>query len=511
MTQKFFNIHYTFIIILSYFFIPTLAVSQVISVDKISNIGSPINTMSDDFSPSLTADEKIIVFNSKRENSRYQDLYISYFNNDGWSNPEPLTALNSLYNDETPYITLDGAFIFFSSDRDGSYEMPANSYGQIKVSYDLYVSKNVNGKWANPIKIPGTVNGVHHERSPSLSMDSNTLYYTTWPFGDISKAKIMSAKYVNGEFINSTPMPSPINMNTQDIGLIPSLDGKGFYFSSSRPGGYGGWDLYYINYQNGKFGKTVNLGPEINSEYNETHLSIINESLYFCSNRQNGYGLYDIYSSNITKDDLALNFFVRDKKTQKPSSVQMHISTRIKESEDKSVTYEIKKQTDTNGEAIVEYQPQAKKLDVFISEDGYLPLFKSIDIPETKGETQLLELVPIEKEASFEIHAIHFDFESSRIKPESFPYLNALVEYLRKNPTLRFEIIGHTDLHGSHKFNNKLSMRRAQAVTNYLVARGLDGNRFIVRGAGKTKPLIPKLGAGYDEKNRRTEFKLLNK
>ena len=163
------------------------------------------------------------------------------------------------------------------------------------------------------------------------------------------------------------------------------------------------------------------------------------------------------------------------------------------------------------GKAIVKHKPQVSKLDFIINEKGYLPLFKSIDIPSLKGKPKILELIPIEEEASFDIHEIYFDFESAKIKPESYPYLNALADYLKRNPSMKFEIIGHTDLHGTHEFNNKLSLARANSVKNYLIARGLDKNRFTVKGAGKTQPKVPEIGPGFDEMNRRTEFKLKEK
>ncbi len=500
----------TFLVLLFGFSIITSIFSLEDSQTKVKNIGLPINTQYDEFAPSFTADGKTMVFNSKRH-GKYPDIYISYYRDRKWTEPVLMHELNSPYSDESPYITPDGSFIFFSSNRDGSYEMPRDALGRIRVSFDLYVSKNSNGRWERPIKVPGTVNTIHHERSPSLSLDSKTLFYSNWPFGDIKKSRIMKADYYNGDFVNPDALPEPVNVGAQEVGIVPSLDGKGYYFSSMRPGGYGGSDIYYVSYKNGSFGTPVNLGLEINSSANEIYLSLIGKTLYFCSNRDGGYGLFDIYTSGIPEDperQRQIEIIVKDKKTKKPMSVELNISTKIKESENQTVTYELKKRTDKKGKATVKHKPQVSKLDVIINEKGYLPLFKAIDIPSLKGKPEILELVPIEEEASFDIHEIHFDFESAKIKPESYPYLNALADYLKHNPSLKFEIIGHTDLHGTHEFNYELSLDRANSVKNYLIARGLDKNRFTVKGAGKKQPKVPKMGPGFDEKNRRTEFKL---
>jgi outer membrane protein OmpA-like peptidoglycan-associated protein len=183
----------------------------------------------------------------------------------------------------------------------------------------------------------------------------------------------------------------------------------------------------------------------------------------------------------------------------------------VEKGEGETVTHQIRKRTGENGEAVVQYNPEVKDLDISVTEKGYLPLFRTIDIPAAGDKPQVLELVPLEKEASFEIHSIHFDFESAKLRPESYPYLNSLAEYLKGNSTLRFEIIGHTDLHGSDDFNDRLSLDRAQSVKNYLVKRGLDEARFSVRGAGKRQPVSPKAGSPHDEMNRRTEFRLMGK
>ena len=239
-------------------------------------------------------------------------------------------------------------------------------------------------------------------------------------------------------------------------------------------------------------------------------ISLIGDSIFFCSNRSGGLGSYDVYTSKISVKDYKLRITVRDKKTKKPMQVELDISTRIME-DDKLNTYSVKKKTDGNGKAVLKYQPEVKDLDIAVDEEGYLPFYEKINIPSLEGESLLLELVPVEKEASFDIHSIYFDFESAKIKPESYPYLDALAEYMKKHPSIKFEIIGHTDLHGTHKFNDKLSLDRAVSVKNYLTEKGINSSRLTVKGAGKRKPVVPQIGPEFDEKNRRTEFRVLEK
>ena len=379
------------------------------------NLGSPVNSEKNDFAPTVSPDGSFMIFNSNR-NGAYQDLFISFFKDGSWSDPEPLAGLNSPYNDETPFLSADGAILLFSSDRDGSIEMPKNNRNQIRVSFDLYRSKRTDSGWSPPGPVPGQVNTMYHEKTPSLSRDGKTLYYCMWPFGDMNKTVLMKAEYRNGGFIKPKKMDAPFNTGYQDVALFPAEDLNGFFFASNRPDSMGMFDIYFVSYKNGSFGKPENLGNKVNSPASEIYMSRADQRYFICSNREGGLGQFDIYSA------FAFN-----------------------------------------------------------------------------------------KEASFETRAIHFDFDKAVIKEESFPYLDALYKFLKEHSGMNMEIVGHTDLHGTDEYNNQLSLKRAEAVKNHLIEKGLVPKRFKIYGAGKSQPVVNQIGKGFDELNRRTEFKMIKK
>ena len=179
--------------------------------DPPQNLGTPVNSEKNDFAPTLSPDGSYMIFNSNR-NGAYQDLFISYYKDGAWQTPKPLTRLNSPYNDESPFLSFDGTTLLFSSDRDGSCELPRDESGTVRVSFDLYRSRLVNGEWTVPERLPGQVNTAAHEKSPSLSRDGKTLYYCMWPFGDIARATLMTAAYRGEEegFCDPKPMPAPL-------------------------------------------------------------------------------------------------------------------------------------------------------------------------------------------------------------------------------------------------------------------------------------------------------------
>ena len=104
---------------------------------------------------------------------------------------------------------------------------------------------------------------------------------------------------------------------------------------------------------------------------------------------------------------------------------------------------------------------------------------------------------------------IFFDSCKANLKDESLAELNKLYEFLIQNPSIAVEISGHTDDVGSEDYNMTLSDQRAQAVTDFLVAKGIDSNRLQHKGYGFTKPLTTNQTQEGRAKNRRTEIKVI--
>lgn len=111
----------------------------------------------------------------------------------------------------------------------------------------------------------------------------------------------------------------------------------------------------------------------------------------------------------------------------------------------------------------------------------------------------------------FEIGIIHFDYNKATIKPESERTIRALAELMEAQPRLKIEVQGHTDAIGTEEYNQKLSEERASAVRDALVSFGVDPKRLRSRGFGMSMPKASNDTEEGRQKNRRTEFVVLQR
>lgn len=148
---------------------------------------------------------------------------------------------------------------------------------------------------------------------------------------------------------------------------------------------------------------------------------------------------------------------------------------------------------------------------ITIAAPGYLHKTDTLWILNNKRRviTRDHYLEPIEVGTSVVLHHVYFYFGNTTLKPESFPELDAVVDFFRNNPGIRCEIGGHTDDEGAEDYNLMLSEGRAKAVMVYLVQKGIDAAQVTAKGYGEAKPIDPGITKAAKARNRRVEFVVL--
>jgi OOP family OmpA-OmpF porin len=139
---------------------------------------------------------------------------------------------------------------------------------------------------------------------------------------------------------------------------------------------------------------------------------------------------------------------------------------------------------------------------------GQIDTLLSQRIPK-EVEKQVVAVTPCVGSGNWKLYGINFEFNKSRLLPESYPILEHAVQTLKENPDMKVEIQGYCDYIGSVEYNIKLSERRANTVRDYLVKNGIDGGRLTTHGFGKSNPVGDNHTVIGRAQNRRIEFKIL--
>ncbi|MCC8427003.1 OmpA family protein [Mucilaginibacter sp. UR6-11] len=470
------------------------------------NMGPNINTANDEYSPVSTADDKTIIYT--RQIALNEDFYQSTKVNNEWQKAVYLSdKINTPnYNEGSESVSQDGKFLFFTG-----CNRP-DGRGRC----DIYVAQKKGDDWGRPFDLSPPVNTGGWESQPSISADGRTLYFVSNRKGgyggyDIWKSTLGPKGW--GEPENLGP-----NINTSFNEQSPFIhpDDSTLYFCSNGWPGMGNQDLFVSRLsKDGKWQIPKNLGYPINTNGDESGLSLTANGSYafFSSNKLDGYGGFDIYTFELPLElrprmVTYVKGFVSDAKTRQP----LESAVEILALDDNRAVYQDYSSAD-RGDFLATIAA-GKNYGLNISKPGYLFYSENFSlVGHTSGNpfniTVLLE--PIEVGNKVILKNIFFDTNKYDLERESRAELQKLIEFLALNPTVHIEISGHTDNVGNDELNQKLSENRAKSVYNYLLSGKVDPARLVYKGYGKTQPIAPNITDEDRAKNRRTEFKITAK
>lgn len=411
---------------------------------------------------------------------------------------------------------------------------------------DLYWTRmSSDSTWEEAKNFGRPLNSGQHDASGALSKN-DVIYYTRWNDEDKSEQHIYLARMVDLKFYDAFKLPESVNIaGYRSINPFVSTDGKTLYFSSDRPGGEGGMDLWTIELdETGNVtGQAVNLGRPINSELDEVSpfFHEVSSVLFFSSNGHNSTGGLDIYKApfdkesevystpenmgfpiNSSKDDayiiwdamMRYGYFSSDRQdcenghcydiyTVRNEPIRIFLEGYAYDDDTKGVLPDTKLvfkdiesvfepfeiATDENGFYRKELD---KNQEIFVkaTKPSYFADAATVNTKPITVSTTLLQdfyLNPIPKE-EIEIDGIEYDLNSAKLRPSSTEVLDELYDFLILNDNLIVEINSHTDARGTQKYNQALSERRAESCVQYLIGRGISKDRMNAVGYGELQP-----------------------
>lgn len=519
----------------------------------VDNLGDSINTAYPEFSPVISADNRVLFFTSRRPDSygdktdasgyHYEDIYYSKREYGGdWQESENIQQpINTNSHDATVGLAPDGKSLL-------TYKGISAKNG------DIFITREKeDGTWEEPKSIGKNINTKYHESCATLSFDEKTLFFVSDQPGGLGMHDIYVAYWdeEKQEWGKPQNLGPTVNTEFEEKGAFYHSGNKTLYFSSDGHNNMGGLDIFKTTYdeETGKWSEPVNLGYPINTPDDDIYFVVTGNEryAYYSSVREGGYGEKDIYlitflgekkepllaSSELLETDFAsteeivmvdefekpkLVFFkgiVKDGKTKQGIPATVTVTNES--------TGEIVTEMTSNPDGSFEIPLEAGNNYTFTaSGKKYTVQAKTIETSKKDAGSEKnveLELFAPTTGTEFTLNNIYYDFDKTDLKNASIVELDKLVLIMKENPGMVIQLTGHTDRRGPSSYNQKLSKKRAEAVKEYLVNKGISADRIMTDGKGETDPAVS--GSEIDSmeskeekeaahaKNRRTVVKIV--
>ncbi len=476
------------------------------------NLGDSVNSELNEYWPSLSVDEQQLMFtvmlpqdSDLKATSLQEDFYLSKRSGNHWTKRVNAgSPLNTMDNEGAHSVTADGRMLFFTACN------RRDGMGQC----DIYTSILENGNWSKPVNLGPPVNSRYSDKHPTVSADGRVIYFTSSRPGGKGSYDIWKSEWKGDSW--SAPVNLGDSVNTIGIEQSPFLhpDQQSLYFSSTGWQGMGQGDLFFTRRSPEEgWSKPVNLGYPINTYSDEIGLSVNarGNRAYFASDRV-GKNNTDIFTFELPMEvrPVLVSYLtgrVYDKRNMKGVSALVQlIDLETEEVVVESPSFP------TEGDYLVTL-PTDRDYALNVAADGYL--FYSAHFAfrgEHSHKDPFRRDIPLERVevgSSVVLNNIFFDSDSHVLLTGSMAELNRVFIFMEENPDLAVEIAGHTDSTGSAKHNQDLSQKRAEAVVEYLFSKGIETDRLISTGYGDRKPV----GSNDIEEgraiNRRTELTII--
>lgn len=412
---------------------------------------------------------------------------------------------------------------------------------------DLYYSVREDTIWLRPVNFGRPVNTSLHEGAAVFTPEE-VMLFTRWSDNKRNEAFIYMARTRGGRFFEAMKVSTNVNRpgyKTQQPYV--TSDGRHLFFSSNRPGGKGGFDIWMAPIdENGFIGEASNLGETINTVGDEVtpFFHALSSTLYFSSNGHTGLGGLDVFKSALNVDDSIYKVPVNLKQpinsekddayyiTDRLGATGFLASDRkdcagghcynIYSYVNEGLTFDVdghvydNQTNDPVASALVtirDVHDGEEPFYVVTDAEGYYrsdlkanseyflkaqksKFFGRSASAITKGLTDskhfeidfYLDKIP---DGDIEIEGVEYDFNKATLRPKSMEILDKIIDLLNVNDNIKIELSSHTDSRGNDNYNLRLSQARAQSCVDYMISKGIDKDRLIAIGYGETRPIIP--------------------
>ena len=392
--------------------------------------------------------------------------------------------VNTIYNETNPVLSpVSKNMLYFSSDRDISTGGKRNESGLKddvvgKYFADMYAIEIKDGNWSPVYPFNSLQNSPRHEIIQDISADGKVLYFIK--SNDLITG-ILYADSIDSGRAFPKQVESPIIAEKGDRDVYIFND-KYYFFASRRMGGFGGYDLY-VTYKVDDFWiEPLNLGPKVNTAFDEVSpfMSDGGAELFFSSNRPSGMGGFDIYQISFGFE--SGDWTVAENMGTPINSPGNDLYFRL--SDDGSQAFLSSDRVESIGgyDLYVAYLKSAVEDQQMISE---APVFLDEGL---KGIATEVRRENIQKR-SIILRPLFYSGDEDVMTLENKNTLNTIIDILKIYPRLNIRVSGNTSPEGDQDLSLFFTMKRVEMIRDHLVENGISAQRIVLESLGSVFPI----------------------
>ncbi len=397
------------------------------------------------------------------------------------------------FADEEAYVENAGAIINTQFDEYGVKNSPTiidkvyfnsnRTATSIPVHPDIYSAALINGNWTDPSPLPSYINTSAANEVSGFSADGQILYYLT---ASKNGKKIVTDTF-SGEDgkVYSGVFSGPLDPSMEG-GDVTFFNDSICLFSSNKAGGFGGYDVY-ISVLSGKNWSTPsNLGPGINSFYNERFpfLTRDGQTIFYSSDQLESMGGYDIFKSVFDPETLKWSIPVNLGFPINSSLDDTHIAL----APDGMTAFMSSNRKEGHGGFDL-YRVFFKQAVQSHQQISFLPTFYQTMLLRGTGiPSEVLADRPMEVKEYFLSH-LFIDENGDILTPQNTKKLDLLANLLLIYPQIKAELSSFELPTNQRTFNLYFSIKKVEKAADYLIRKGVAANRLLLKGYGSSFPL----------------------
>ncbi len=459
----------------------------------------------------VNEDGKLFLFSPKKGG----DIYFSEPSGDQWTAPQEFDSkITSTHLESHFFINEHEDRIIFATKTKKNGTDLYQSYRDAQ-----------SGKWSKPAPFAEAINSLDDEDSPYLSPDEKTLYFSSTGHNSIGGYDVFKSTFdtVKLQWTKPQNLGFPINTPDDEIHFKMNSNNNSGYFSSNRLHTKGDYDIYFfweiqkVNIEGRIFDATAKA-PITDARIRFTPSQYTDEHFQSELTASGGYG------TEIIADEIYFVEIIRNHEVLFSEEFEIHETgglntTYIKDFVFNKPANYIPEVVETASNSSVS-EPAKQKATVALQESNLEPEETKVALKPSRTKlvaTSKKEAKKVEQVANYKLgrklmsENIYFGFGTASLLRTNVPIMEKVKNQLKANPSLKIEIGGHTDNVGTSTSNLWVSQKRAEAVKKWLVEAGVSENRLIAKGYGETQPIA----SNDDEQNgrelnRRIEIRVIN-